>query len=807
MLPFAGASAKRRPTGGVQKTVVLASGTTWLVPADWNSANNSIECIGGGGGGCNGASFSDGGSGGGYSKITNLALTPNATVTIQIGGGGAGGGPGFVATVGGAGTDTWFNGATLAASSCGAKGGLGGPGTGANVLGGQASAGIGSTKFSGGNSPGNAAGGGAAGPGGNGGTGGLYDGTFAFPGGGGGNGGGANGSAGTTVAGAGGNNAQGAGGGAAGAVNASGSPGTVGGGGGGGGGNSTSGTVNGGAGGAGVDCFGGAAGGGGGGGTSGTQTANLVTNGGAGGLYGGGGGPSSAGQAANNSGGAGAQGVIVVTYLGSGGASESAPGTTVTTVGPTINVSNTPGSAGTGNIWAINGSAQVVLNGVANTGTSAVTELLAIDHSIFQLGGGSWYGPMTNATTGASPLASSPLPTILLSGTNVPAGSASGFVVGAITVTTGTHLGTIATGVYTWSLSIGGGSASGYSISSGNLVTTTTTPSAGTVNIVATNNSVAGSPITHGFTVTLGAAGGTSIPLGAYVGGSGASASNWSTFKGYFPGVPNGLFTCYMDHTNPASGWTTYSSYVANAMNAIGVTPANGGIPQLGWPMGTNNSGGQAAALAAGTYDTALQNTITNFAAAGFTKLYIRIGWEMNQGNFPNPVNSGNVAQWVAAFRHMYTVFHTQGTASGVAVTVIWCPGAGLNQNDNSCTIAQMYPGDAFVDALWIDTYDQPIGGPIPGAAGGPADIELVNLISLAAAAGKPFGIGEIGISTTSWANSLVNTLHNAKPWGTTCNGICFWDTNSSGPYLFSGVPSVVSILQAAFGAGGSVTN
>jgi hypothetical protein len=102
-------------------TILLTSGTTWTVPSDWDSANNSIQCLGGGGGGGN----KSGGGGGGsaYAKITNLTLTPGATVLIAIGAAGAGS---SVADVSGTdGGDTYFNGASLAASSVGAKGGAG----------------------------------------------------------------------------------------------------------------------------------------------------------------------------------------------------------------------------------------------------------------------------------------------------------------------------------------------------------------------------------------------------------------------------------------------------------------------------------------------------------------------------------------------------------------------------------------------------------------------------------------------------------------------------------------------------------
>src|ERR1700686_4341388 len=86
------------------------SATTLTVPSDWNSANNTVEVIGGGGGGqggnagtgCGGA----GGGGGAYSKSVNLSLPPG-TVTIHVGSAGAGGSGGCVA--GSAGGDTWFN--------------------------------------------------------------------------------------------------------------------------------------------------------------------------------------------------------------------------------------------------------------------------------------------------------------------------------------------------------------------------------------------------------------------------------------------------------------------------------------------------------------------------------------------------------------------------------------------------------------------------------------------------------------------------------------------------------------------------
>jgi|GEM_PF-4770700 len=179
-------------SAGVIKRYLLVNSTTtattWTVPADWNNSNNIIRCVGGGGSGgsaLGSTAAATGGGGGGFSSVTNVTLTPGANITYKVGAGGnrvpisGFGTPG----VGIAGGDTWFNGATLAVSSCGAKGGAGGNGRAtagslAAAAGGAAASGVGSVRYSGGSSGGVTAstnrpasgGGGAAGDSGNGGN-------------------------------------------------------------------------------------------------------------------------------------------------------------------------------------------------------------------------------------------------------------------------------------------------------------------------------------------------------------------------------------------------------------------------------------------------------------------------------------------------------------------------------------------------------------------------------------------------------------------------------------------------------------
>ena len=296
-------------------TVYLTSDTSWTVPSDWNSSNNSIEVIGAGGGGQTASSFfpGSGGGGGGFSKIANLPLTPGSHVVYAVGVGGA---------AGSAGGDTWFNGVSLNAAAVGAKGGGGGA-VNAGGRGGSAALGIGSTKLSGGdggtigyNPAGGGGGGGAAGPNGSGAAGASDDTGGAYAGnGGGGNGGGkAGNSQAFTTGGSGGNAYDGSAGGAGGTTTTEGGNGSHGSGGGGGAGASVGPGTAGGAGGAGNEYAAAGYGSGGGGGGGGGSDTGAVGTGGGGGSYGGGGGGGGWSATARGIGATGGGGLIVINY-------------------------------------------------------------------------------------------------------------------------------------------------------------------------------------------------------------------------------------------------------------------------------------------------------------------------------------------------------------------------------------------------------------------------------------------------------------------------------------------------------------
>jgi hypothetical protein len=128
-------------------SVTLTAGATWTVDPTFDPTKNTVECYAAGGGGAGGYQYCGlGGAGGGYSKISNLPLTPGSIVDMAIGLGGAGGGRAAAGTAGG---DTWFVSAATALAKGGGAGQYGNaskPG----AAGGAAADGVGDVKYSGG---------------------------------------------------------------------------------------------------------------------------------------------------------------------------------------------------------------------------------------------------------------------------------------------------------------------------------------------------------------------------------------------------------------------------------------------------------------------------------------------------------------------------------------------------------------------------------------------------------------------------------------------------------------------------------
>jgi beta-mannanase len=131
---------------------------------------------------------------------------------------------------------------------------------------------------------------------------------------------------------------------------------------------------------------------------------------------------------------------------------------------------------------------------------------------------------------------------------------------------------------------------------------------------------------------------------------------------------------------------------------------AQGAIPELTWEQwpaggGPNQPAYADSVITSGQYDTYIRSVATA-AKAWNGPILIRYGHEMNGNWYPwaASVNGNTPAAFVAAWQHVHTIFTTAGVAN---VKWVWCPNAG-----GPTPVAQVYPGDAYVDIVGMDGYN-----------------------------------------------------------------------------------------------------
>ncbi len=334
--------------------------------------------------------------------------------------------------------------------------------------------------------------------------------------------------------------------------------------------------------------------------------------------------------------------------------------------------------------------------------------------------------------------------------------------------------------------------------------------------------------------------------LGVYLGNpNGSSASSEANYEaGYRSFVSTmqdtpKLIDAYVDYTQPVVGWASNASWQAWS-NAQSVD-AKSLTPVIGFPMASIASGSSSADLqfqkfALGYYDSAIQGVVQAWAQQGFKLLVFRVGWEMNiQGPTYSGSDSQSESDWVAAFKHIYTVLHSAAAANGVTTEVVWNPST-TNYSQARATMS-LYPGDAFVDVIGADVYSdiypysdggssptyhdwdtgledtsvaQFIADPVnrmhywsyPAATkwsndgSGGASQSLTSLLAFAKLHNKPFAIPEAGAGNSNAQSDVCDDaafpqwlalqLTNAIAAGQTIAFVNIWDNNGGGNYEFS---------------------
>jgi hypothetical protein len=242
----------------------------------------------------------------------------------------------------------------------------------------------------------------------------------------------------------------------------------------------------------------------------------------------------------------------------------------------------------------------------------------------------------------------------------------------------------------------------------------------------------------------------TGMILGAYAGDASGDINITRSQYGTFVAAMGEHPTMYLTNTpRDGTNWgdaALYSGAGANIINAqLGGQIS---ILMIGIPMCDTDADPATAfaSIAAGGWDSRLLGAFNGFKTRGFTKLYIRPGWEMNGDWEPWLANPTTAPAFVTAFRYIVNLARSWASSNGVDMQIIWNPGyiwGFVNYMD-------VYPGDSYVDHIGIDTYGY-AGGHAPDTdpydqnPADPTDFSLTVAIDMSIARNIPLCFPEVG--------------------------------------------------------------
>jgi hypothetical protein len=235
-----------------------------------------------------------------------------------------------------------------------------------------------------------------------------------------------------------------------------------------------------------------------------------------------------------------------------------------------------------------------------------------------------------------------------------------------------------------------------------------------------------------------------------------------------------------MDYLPNSSGNST-SSW-PGAYNSRLPTIAGFGVKTIsyGLPMAVTTSSAMSdfASISSGGWDSAIQAFYAACKSNGFTKVFVRPGWEMNlSGQYAWQImtTSGAPAAFVSAFQHIYTLSKTWATSNGVSIIVAWNPNVGTGVG---VPYMNFFPGASHCDQIWIDMYGSPYNADTIAShrSGGSTDVAFIDMYNMAQSGGNGFGLGETSSTNTTFPTNLTNTI--------TANNI---HINQLGIYVWSG--------------------
>lgn len=188
-----------------------------------------------------------------------------------------------------------------------------------------------------------------------------------------------------------------------------------------------------------------------------------------------------------------------------------------------------------------------------------------------------------------------------------------------------------------------------------------------------------------------------SIALGAFVADSWWDMSRVDEFAS-LTGAPPAIIMVYQD-------WATrrMNTFDRSRMEAI---VSRGATPLVTWEPWNYRKGRDQAdyalrTIVSGQHDAYLHRWARDVAAWG-KPLYLRFAHEMNGTWYPWAVgvNGNTAAEYVAAWRHVVTIFRAEQAHN---VRWVWTP---IAVDVGIRAFTDLYPGDDYVDWVGLDAYN-----------------------------------------------------------------------------------------------------